>query len=710
MKKTLLLVAVLLASAGLYAQVLLQQDFSAGQMPPTGWMVFGNQSNWAISQSNTAGGVIPEGRVKSTPAFNGTMRFISPQTNTTGLTQVIIQFKHMFDHVDGNSVAFNLSVETRATTSGTWHQVWTKAATTDINSETVTALANNTDVGSGTFQFCLVVSGSSQNFKDWFFDDITLLDPLNNDAAMASIGVPGMFVGSHAVNGKIVNVGETAITSANVTWALNDGVTHTTALTGLNILTGSEFAFTSTDSISGDPGVFDLKVWVSNLNGSTVADDNAANDTMVKSISVPDHLVYRRPMFEEFTSSTCSPCASFNNSTFNPLIAAHGSEITLVKYQMNWPGSGDPYYTAEGGVRRTYYGVNAVPDLYVDGKVCATNTTGVNNAFNASKATMTYLDIQSVHEVQGNNVIIDCNLIPYANYSGVTVQIAVLEKKTTQNATTNGESEFHNVMMKMVPDATGSMVSLTANQPYNLNYTVDMSGTNVEEMDDLIVAIFVQASNKEILNSNYSIETGSMIVSMTPANGSNNVSVSAPMVITFHQPVRLKNGSPLTNSNVASVLTLKEDNATGTDAGFTATVNAAKTVITVTPSPDLKYNQQYYLKIDTLENNSGINTLAQSSTFSTELSTVGTNNPLASTINIYPNPATDRIYIKSSDISKISRVELLNTIGSTVRVIENPSKTSNELSLKVTDLPSGLYFVRVISSGNIQTLRVLINR
>jgi hypothetical protein len=254
------------------------------------------------------------------------------------------------------------------------------------------------------------------------------------------------------------------------------------------------------------------------------------------------------------------------------------------------------------------------------------------------------------------------------------------------------------------------MVSLAANQPYNLKYSVDMAGTNVEEMSDLIVAIFVQASNKEILNSNYSTETGSMIISMTPADGSNNVSVSAPMVITFHQAVRMKNGAALTNSNVASVLMLKENNANGVDAGFTATVSADKTVITVTPSPDLKYIQQYYLKIDTLENNTGINTLAQSSTFSTELSTVSSNEPQVNTIKIYPNPATDRIYIKSNDIAKISKVELLNTIGSTVRVIENPARLANELALKVSDLPSGLYFVRVISIGNIQTMRVLISR
>ena len=30
-------------------------------------------------------------------------------------------------------------------------------------------------------------------------------------------------------------------------------------------------------------------------------------------------------------------------------------KYTYVKYQMNWPAPGDPYYTNEGGVRKTYY-------------------------------------------------------------------------------------------------------------------------------------------------------------------------------------------------------------------------------------------------------------------------------------------------------------------------------------------------------------------
>jgi hypothetical protein len=197
---------------------------------------------------------------------------------------------------------------------------------------------------------------------------------------------------------------------------------------------------------------------------------------------------------------------------------------------------------------------------------------------------------------------------------------------------------------------------------------------------------------------------------MTPVDGASGVIVTAPMTITYHQPVRMKDGSPITSSNLASVLTLKENNSLGLDAGFTASINAAKTVITVNPNPALKYNQQYYLKIDTLENNLGVNTFAMSSAFTTELSTVGVKEPKANSIVIYPNPASDRIYIKSNEISKISRIELMNTIGKTVRVIENPVSSQNEISLKVADLPAGIYFVRVMGEGNTQTMRVLISR
>ena len=34
---------------------------------------------------------------------------------------------------------------------------------------------------------------------------------------------------------------------------------------------------------------------------------------------------------------------------------------------MSWPGTGDPYYTTEGGARRSFYGINSVPRVEIDG-------------------------------------------------------------------------------------------------------------------------------------------------------------------------------------------------------------------------------------------------------------------------------------------------------------------------------------------------------
>ncbi|MFH1120166.1 MAG: T9SS type A sorting domain-containing protein [Bacteroidota bacterium] len=706
MKKSLLFFFGLFLSFGMSAQVLLQQDFSAGTMPPTGWMVMGNLQNWVISQSSNASGAIPEMQVKNTPSFNSSMRIISSQVNTTGLTQIIIRFKHMFDHADGNSSPFTIGLDTRSN-SGTWTNVWTNAVTTDIGAETVTVLVNNANVGAANFQFSLTVNGSSQNFKNWYVDDIEVLNPLSLDGAMASIDIPPLFVGKQAVKGEFSNLGQTAITSADISYQATDGgEVFTTSFNSLNVATGSSQAFECTDSLDVPAGLYDLKVWISNINGAP-ADDNPANDTLVKSISVPTQLIYYRPFFEEFTSSTCGPCASFNNSTLNPFIAQHEDDLTLVKYQMNWPGSGDPYYTAEGGVRRTYYGVNAVPDMYIDGKKVATSSAGVNGGFNATYGTMTYVSITSQHEIQGNNVNIDANIQPYANYPDVKVHMAIVEHITTQNVATNGETEFHNVMMKMVPDASGTTASLISGQPLNLKFNMNMSSTNVEEMDDLMVAIFIQDNaTKGIHQSGYSVEVGAF-VNVSIEEGATEVLVDEPIVLDFSQAVRMVGGQAITNSNVAGLILLKEGSITGADAGFTATINTAKTQIVVTPNPNLKYDQRYFFKLMPVENNSSVQTLPVTRNFTTDLN-VGVPQLTSTDVRIYPNPASNMLYI--SNISGISKVDIFSVVGNLVKTVDNFPNSRGQAGISVSDLPAGMYIIRMRGSQKDITSRFVISR
>jgi len=197
---------------------------------------------------------------------------------------------------------------------------------------------------------------------------------------------------------------------------------------------------------------------------------------------------------------------------------------------------------------------------------------------------------------------------------------------------------------------------------------------------------------------------------MTPPDGATGVLVNAPMLIQYHQPIRMVGGQAITNSNVGSLITLKENGPMGADAGFTATINSGKTLITVTPNPDLKYSQQYYLKVDTAENNSGVHTFAGISNFSTELSTVGLQNQVAASFKIYPNPANDLLNIELADNHGVKRIELLNSFGSTVRNLENVPLDEKTIRLNVANLPSGLYFVRLVGDSGQQTLKVFISR
>jgi hypothetical protein len=171
---------------------------------------------------------------------------------------------------------------------------------------------------------------------------------------------------------------------------------------------------------------------------------------------------------------------------------------------MNWPGSGDKYYTAEGGVRRGFYGVNAVPDIFINGSKTSASQSAVQNAINNGYGQPAQATITGNFKVVGNSITITGSVTPAISGSGYQIYVIVNEKSTTKNKGGNGESEFFHVMMKMFPDGSGSSVTLTEGTEIPFNYTYDMSTTHVEEMDDLEVVVFVQnASTRAILNAAY---------------------------------------------------------------------------------------------------------------------------------------------------------------------------------------------------------------
>ena len=502
MKKSLLIAFALLFTTAMMAQnrsVLLQESFD-GMSMPAGWSIAGlGQSNWNISATNNAGGEANEMWLYYGPQFNGISRLVSPVVDLSGLNSVNISFKHCLDNYNGSHT---LGIATTSDGGTTWNESWIQTYSSD-GVYAVTQEITTSDVGSANFQFCIYYSGNSYNIDNWFFDDIMVFTLENLDLAITGTSLPAIMpTGDLTINMDVMNYGTTPITSIEASYEVSgmESVNQTFTV-NLASLATTTLTFDAVAAMN-IPGSYVVTLTIVKVNGQD--DDVSDNNMLVKSVSIPLDNVQRIPMIEHFSSSTCGPCVNVNNQ-MNSFCNNNPGRYTYTKYQMNWPGNGDPYYTAEGGVRRVYYGVSGVPDIYLDG--VGTNNAAVNQTtFNQHADEPGYFDVRGSFTVDGNNIHIFADVMPYVDVEA-RVFVSINEKVTHGNVGGNGETEFHHVFMKMMPDGEGSTIAFTSGEMHRLEFTQDMSGTHVEEMSDLEVSIWVQNYiSKYVYNSHFAYE------------------------------------------------------------------------------------------------------------------------------------------------------------------------------------------------------------
>ena len=235
----------------------------------------------------------------------------------------------------------------------------------------------------------------------------------------------------------------------------------------------------------------------------------------------------RTVLLEGFTSSTCVPCVDGNINLKNVLMQNSGS-FALIKYQMNWPGNGDPYYTDEGGVKRGVYNVQGVPQIQCDGSSLGIGTTSLtNSALSQLQTVPANMDMDISYSIEGKKVSATVTITPSVDISGTDLRlyIAIVERITYENWRTNpsqsnGEKEFSQVMKKFMPDANGIAVgNLTAGTPVEFEQEWTFKGEyrrpnnglapinhgnehTVETFENLAVVAWVQnTSTKKVLQA-----------------------------------------------------------------------------------------------------------------------------------------------------------------------------------------------------------------
>ncbi len=368
---------------------------------------------------------------------------------------------------------------------------------------------------------------------------------LGTDLGVNSLNIPAVVPqGNLSVTGEVVNSGLTPITGFTLEYAV-DGGTPVSQNFSNTVQPGAAYTYTFSTPWNATVGGHSVVVTLSGVGG----DAYAANNSLTQAVGVATQSVTRTALVEEFTSSTCAPCASFN-SNFDPLLNSLNTNVgtsnfAAVKYQMNWPSPGnDPSYNPDGNSRRGYYGVTGIPDPYLDGAP----TNGTNAALTAAQANPAYVNVDLTYTLTGFDLTANVAVTSYADFAGsYKLHIVATEDFYSYPASTTSQDEFHFAMRKMMPNAQGTTVTLTSGntQNYSQTYTFNEGGPAQGNynlwgtLDGVSLVAFVQNNTtKEVLNADFVNVTAtgveenlldrSLRVFPNPSNGLVNVVFDLP--------------------------------------------------------------------------------------------------------------------------------------------------------------------------------------
>lgn len=329
--------------------------------------------------------------------------------------------------------------------------------------------------------------------------------------------------------------GENPITSCKMLYEI-EGTIKSCSLSNIAINSYTkDVKLTSTEqlTIPSETGEYTLKVWLDSLNDI----DGTTTDTIYFTIVAYDQIVPRVVLHEGFTASTCSPCKA-GNANLSRIFNTLGSEdYVCIKYQMNWPNPGDPYFTTEAQTRRTYYGISSVPSLKVDGsgEEFGNDPRNYNiNIFRAKAEVPAFVDMKATFTYNGEKSYkIDLEINPLYSYpKGHVLFVALVERETHNNRhpqavsltnkqlyTQGWDTVWHHVMKKMVSSTSGDAITLEKGTSVTKTYEYVFPGSyrlptsasspinirtehSVENFNNIYAVYWIQnTSTKEILQA-----------------------------------------------------------------------------------------------------------------------------------------------------------------------------------------------------------------
>ncbi len=219
-------------------------------------------------------------------------------------------------------------------------------------------------------------------------------------------------------------------------------------------------------------------------------------------------------VLEHFTNS--SDAQSFAADILvDSYASANRSEVIDIQYHTAYPGN-DPMNQNNPGAasnRAGNLGVGLVPYAVLDGgatDIYRYDFSDSENSPGAEEVDLLSLEVPSFEidlEVDwtesslSTSTTVSCKAESYQEY--IQLYIVVLESSITAYEGINGDTEFRNVVLKMLPTPAGKLLGQNWYQGVSMNIANDWTyEPYVEDVADLVVVAFVQDRNtKEILQA-----------------------------------------------------------------------------------------------------------------------------------------------------------------------------------------------------------------
>ena len=500
------------------------------------------------------------------------------------------------------------------------------------------------------------------------------------------------------ISGRVKNYGVQPISSFLVSYQIDGGEVFTYKVTGFLITQNNEQPFIHPDPLKRVLGKYNLKIWTSLPDGEE--DENNKNDTLNFSYTVYNALTGRprTVMLEGFSASTCGPCAN-GNVNLKKVLAENGGKYSLVKYQLDFPAPGDPYYTLEAKTRSFLYGVASIPAINVGGSAYKTVTHQLKNATLLElQSEPSFLEVDLDYYLEGKTVYAKAKITPTEAILDENTKLfmAILETKTYNNTGNNGETEFDNVMKKFMPDANGiALGNVPVNTPYVAlknwefkgNYRLPANASSpinhniehsVEDFNNLIVVAWVQNMQSGLIYQ--------------AANGVNS---SGPTVVFGSFPAvggtvtATLDGAPITSGTVVS---------SGESIVFSVETHEGHEFL------EWRYNGAVVGYDNTVSITTDGNYADVTAVFK-KTNTIVTEKSLPNII-LYPNPFTNSFSI--TPVENLRKVTVTNIFGQLIQ--ERTLTGSSTITVNANELAKGVYIVSLYTTTGEKIVRKVIKQ